>query len=309
MPRPFRFALQAKAAEHAGAWRDMARKLEDLGFSTLYVPDHFREQWGPLVALTVAAEATETLNVGTLLFDNDYRHPMVLAKEMATLDLVSTGRVEFGLGAGWMRAEYEEVGIPYDEPGVRVDRLEESLTIIKGVWSSAAVSFEGSHYQLKDAVAFPRPHSPAGPRIVVGGGGKRVLSLAAREADIVGFNVSLRAGIAGEIARDTTAAHFMRRVDWVKEAAGHRFGDLDLQILTFMVRVVSNRDQALANMARLLRLTPEEASHVPMALVGTAGEICETLQERRETFGFNYIVIHQSELDAFAPVVASLAGT
>ena len=126
---PFRFGVQLSRAASGPAWRDTARKIEVLGYSTLFIPDHFEDQFGPLVALTVAAEATTTLRVGSLVFGNDYRHPMVLAKEIATLDLFSEGRVEFGLGAGWMTTDYEQSGIEADAAGIRISRMAESLAV------------------------------------------------------------------------------------------------------------------------------------------------------------------------------------
>ncbi len=174
------------------AWRDLARRCEDLGYSCLYIPDHFGDQFGPLVALTVAAEATATLRVGSLVFDNDYRHPVVLAKEIATLCLASDGRVEFGLGAGWMTTDYDESGIPLDPAPLRVERMLEGLTVMRELWSRERVTFAGAHYHVKDAQGSPRP--PAVPPIVIGGGSRRILSIAAREADIVGVNPDLRSG-------------------------------------------------------------------------------------------------------------------
>lgn len=310
MARPFRFALQTSSAPDGRAWRELARKVEGMGFSTLYIPDHFGDQWGPLVALTVAAEATTTLNVGSLVFDNDYRHPVVLAKEAATLDLVSEGRFEFGLGAGWMKSDYDQSGIPYDEPAVRVDRFEEGLQVMKMLWRDGKASFSGKHYEITDAVGTPRPFSTPHPTIVIGGGGKRVLTIAAQEADVVGFNVNLKAGaVTPDTGKDGTEEKFLRRTQWVKEAAGDRWDSLDLQILTFLVQVVDDRDEVLERMAPLFQLTPEEAGKVPMALVGTVAEICDTLRARRDLFGHNYIVIHEPELDSFGPVVAELAGT
>src|SRR5258708_530346 len=207
--RPFRFGVQVSQAASGAAWRTLAQRIEGLGFSTLYIPDHFGEQWGPLVALTVAAEATSTLRVGSLVLDNDYRHPVVLAKELATLDLASEGRLEVGLGAGWMKTDYDESGLPYDEPSVRVDRMEEALAIYKALWSEGKATLSGRHYQVVDATCEPRPHSRPYPPIVIGGGGKRVLTLAGREADIVGINPNLRAGYVGpEVAATTTPAPY-----------------------------------------------------------------------------------------------------
>jgi probable F420-dependent oxidoreductase len=307
---PFRFGVQASRAASGPAWRDLARRVEELGYSTLYVPDHLGDQWGPLVALTVAAEATERLRVGSLVFGNDYRHPLFLAKEMATLDLVSEGRTEFGIGAGWMRSDYDEAGLPYDRPGQRVDRLREAVAIIKGVWSEGKVSVAGEHYEIADAAGAPPPRSTPHPPIVIGGGSPRVLALAATEADIVGINPSLAAGYVGpEVAATATAAHYHERVSWVREAAGSRFDQLELQMLSFAVQVVPNGRELLESMAPAFGLSTEEILEVPIALVGTVDEICETIVRRREEYGFSYWVVHDGDIDAFAPVVARLAGT
>jgi probable F420-dependent oxidoreductase len=307
--RPFRFAVQLNAAPDAKAWRDRARQAEDLGYSTVFMPDHFADQWAPLVGLTVAAEATTTLRVGSLVFDNDFRHPVELAKEIATLDLVSDGRVEFGLGAGWMKTDYDESGIRYDRPGVRIDRMVEGLRIMKDLWVEGTSTRSGTHYTVDRAQGFPRP--PRGcPPIIIGGGGRRVLSIAAREADIVGLNPSLAAGSLGpEVAASSVGERYRERIGWVREAAGERFEQLEFQILTFFVQIVPNREETLANLAPLFGVTAEQAAEIPMALVGTIDEICETLVRRREELGASYWLVHQAEIEAFAPVVARLAGT
>lgn len=310
MTRPFRFAVQTSTAASGKEWRDRARKIEDLGYSTVYMPDHFGEQWGPIVGLTIAAEATTTLNVGALVFDNDYRHPVVLAKEMATLDLATEGRVEFGIGAGWMRTDYEESGIPYDEPKVRIDRMVEGLDVIRQLWRDGSASLKGEHYTITNAQGQPRPHTPGGPKLIIGGGGKRVLSIAAREADIIGVNPNLRAGAVGpEVAASAKGDVYRDRLQWIKDAAGARFDDIELQCLTFFVQFTDDSASAYANLAPLFGLTPEEARDVPVALAGTVGEIAETLQRRREEFGLSYIVVHEPEMEQFAEVVAKLAGT
>jgi len=307
---PFRFAVQFSKAASGPAWRAAARKVEGLGYSTLFMPDHFGDQYGPLVALTVAAEATTDLRVGSLVLGNDYRHPVVLAKEVATLDLLSEGRVEFGLGAGWMTSDYEQSGIPNDSPGTRIDRMAESLAIMKALWSEGRATLAGKHYNVTEAVGTPIPHQRPYPPIIIGGGGKRVLTLAAREADIVGINPNLAAGYIGpEVAANTLVEFYRQRVEWVRSAAGDRFDQLELQVLTFLVQVVPNGREVLEQMAPLLSTTPEALAEVPIALVGTVDEIVETLQRRREELGFSYIVIQEAEIDAFAPVVARLTGT
>ena len=188
----FRFALQASGAASPAAWRDLARKAEDLGYSTLYVPDHLDDQWAPMVAVTVAAEATTTLRVGTLVLDNDFRHPVLVAKEAATLDIVTGGRFEFGLGAGWMTTDYEQSGIPMDKPSVRVARLAESLAIIRAMWRDGSATFTGEHYSVTEAAGTPVPATPGGPPLVIGGGSRRVLALAGEFADIVSIVPSLQ---------------------------------------------------------------------------------------------------------------------
>jgi probable F420-dependent oxidoreductase len=308
--RPFRFALQTSTAPDAATWRERARKAEDLGYSAMYVPDHFDDQWGPLVALTVAAEATTRLKVGPLVLGNDYRHPVVAAKEISTLDLVSEGRVEFGIGAGWMRTDYEAAGMPYDEPAERVDRLEEAVAIYKQLLRDGTASLEGEHYRVTEAACHPRPASRSGPSLLIGGGGRRVLSLAAREADIVGVNPNLRSGATDQqVARSAVAAKYDRRLEWIREAAGDRFDDLDLQLLTFLVAIGGDRHEVAEAMGPPMGISPEEALEVPLALVGSVDEICEQLHERRERWGLNYWVVHDPELEAFGEVVARLGGT
>ncbi len=308
--RPFRFGVQLGTASSGPAWRALARSVEGLGYSSLFIPDHFEDQLGPLVALTVAAEATTELKVGSLVFGNDYRHPVVLAKEVATLDLSSDGRVEFGLGAGWMTTDYEQSGIPQDPPGVRIDRMTESLAIMKELWSSGACTFAGEHYTLTGATGAPLPRQRPHPKIIIGGGGRRVLGIAAREADIVGVNPSLAAGYVGpEVLETTTAEYYDQRITWIREAAGERFPDIELQVLTFLVQVVPDRDEATARLARMMEVTPEQVDGSPIALIGTVEQIVDRLVERRERYGFSYVVVHEAEMEDFAPVVAALAGT
>ena len=306
---PFRFGVQLSRASSAGAWRDTARAVEDLGYSTLFIPDHFDEQYGPLVALTVAAEATTTLRVGSLVFGNDYRHPVVLAKEIATLDLLSEGRVEFGIGAGWMTSDYEQSGITADSAGIRISRMGESLAVMKSLWSTGQATLEGQHYRVTGAVGYPpavqRPHPP----VIIGGGGQRVLGFAAREADIVGVNPSLAAGYIGpEVLETTSATYYHQRVEWIRQAAGKRFDQLELQCLTFLVQVVPDREEAVSRLAAALSVSPEQIEGSPVAMIGSTDQIAESLQQRRDLFGFSYIVVHEAEMEAFAPVVAALAG-
>ena len=306
----FRFGVQLSAAGDGAEWRAKARQIEDLGYSTLFLPDHFGSQWAPLVALTSAAEATTTLRVGSLVFDNDYRHPVLLAREVATLAIVSEERVEFGLGAGWQRSDYEQAGLAFDPPGVRIDRMVEGLHIMRDLWSTGRSTFEGKYYSVNGAHGVPMPAGTDHPPIIIGGGSKRILSIAAREAEIVGFSPSLAEGVVGlATAQSAVAARFRERVDWVKEAAGARLAELEFQVLTFAVQVTEHRDRFLDDAASLFGLTPDEVAGSPIALVGTVEEICETLLSRREEYGFSYMVVHDENIEDFAPVVAALAGT
>lgn len=307
---PFRFGVQLSRASSGAAWRSVARQVESLGYSTLFIPDHFDDQFGPLVALTVAAEATTTLRVGSLVFGNDYRHPLVLAKEVATLDLMSEGRVEFGLGAGWMSADYSRSGLTEDPAGIRIDRMAESLDVMKSLWSDPITTVEGSHYRITDAVGTPTPYNRPHPPIIIGGGGKRVLGIAARQADIVGVNPSLAAGrIGAETLASAAADYYDQRITWIRQAAGDRFDELELQMLTFFVQVVPDRLEAITRLSQLLSVDPQEVAGTPIAMIGSVEEIIEELQQRRRRWGFSYIVVHEGEMEAFAPVVAALAGT
>jgi len=308
--QPFRFAVQLEGAASGPAWRDLVRKVESLGYSAVYVPDHFGDQWAPTVALTAAAEATTTLRVGSLVYDNDYRHPVVLAKEMATLDLLSGGRLEVGLGAGWMRSDYEQSGMAYDEPSVRVARLEEAVQVMEALWADGTCTFSGEHYTVTAASGTPRPFRRPRPTLLLGGGGRRVLSFAARHADVVGVNASLRAGHVGpEVAATVTAERFEERIGWIREAAGERFDRLELQVLTVVAAITDDRRGMAEAMAPSFGLEPAAALEVPMVVVGTVDEVCETLRERRERYGFSCYVFHEAEIDPFAPVVERLAGT
>jgi probable F420-dependent oxidoreductase len=307
--KPFRFAVQVSNAESGAAWRALARKAEDLGYSTLFMPDHLGEQWAPLIALTVAAEATTTLRVGTLVLDNDFRHPVLLAKEAATLDLLSEGRLELGLGAGWMRDDYDQSGIVFDPPATRVDRLGEAIGVLKELWTKGRCDHKGEHYTVAGAAGFPTPHRRPHPLLLVGGGSRTVLALAARQADIVGVNPRLTEGFYGPQAIASAAPEYYdERVEWVRQAAGDRFDSIEVQSLTFVVQVVRNGAELIAQMASGFGMTPEQAAQTPAALIGSVEELSETLESRRLRWAMNYWVVHEGDMEAFAPVVARLAG-
>ncbi len=312
MPHRFRFAAQLARPPDLSAkgWAEQARRAEDLGYSAVLMPDHFDDQLAPVPALMAAADATTSLRIGTLVFDNDYRHPLVLAKEAATLDLLSGGRLELGLGAGWMRTDYEQAGIAYDPPAVRVERFEEGLAVVKGLLAAEGpFSFSGRHYQVSEHTPTPRPLQRPRPPVIVGGGGRRVLTIAAREADIVSINVDLRAGKAGpESAPNASPEATRTKVSWVKEAAGERFEQLELNTLVGFVMVTDDRQSLIESIAPTFGLDPADAVHVPLALVGTLEEIEEELYWRRENYGITYFSISSDAFETLAPVVGRLAG-
>ena len=308
--RPFRFGIQVAGPYDAMGWAELARQAEDLGYSTFTMPDHFTQQLAPVPALMAAADATEHLRIGALVFDNDYKHPVVLAKELATMDVLSNGRLEIGLGAGWMASDYTASGIAYDPPGVRIDRFAEGLAVIKGALAEGPFSFHGKHYTITDYDGQPLPVQRPLPPLLIGGGGPRVLRIAAREADIVGINGTLTAGTIGpEALASMTYETVADRVAVVREAAGERIGSIELNIRVFFVSVTDDATNAIAEMASWVNVEPSLIAASPFALVGTVAEITETLLRRREELGFSYVIVGPGEVVSFAPVVAALAGT
>lgn len=273
------------------------------------MPDHFTDQLAPVPALMAAADATSTLRIGALVWDNDYKHPVVLAKELATLDVLSEGRLEIGIGAGWMVSDYEQSGIPYDPPGVRVDRFVEGLTVIKGALSEGPFDHDGTHYQVRGYDGLPLPVQRPWPPILIGGGGKRVLSIAAREADIIGINPTLTAGVVGPDAIATMTAEAVdEKLGWVQTAAGDRFGRLELNVRAFMVNVTDDREGAISHLSTMLGVEADMVRSSPFALIGNPAQLVEDLVARRERWGFSYVIVGAEDIESFAPVVAELAG-
>jgi probable F420-dependent oxidoreductase len=309
-PRLFRFGVQLHTATDGADLAAKARRAEELGYSTAFFPDHFGDQLAPLPALIAIADATAELRVGTLVLDNDYRHPVVLAKELATVDVLSGGRLEAGLGAGWMRSDYDQSGIPMDPPKVRVDRFEEGLRVIKTAFADGPQDFSGEHYTVTGYDGQPKPVQKPGPPILIGGGMKRVLSIAGREADIVGINPSIRSGqVDAEAARDGAAGQTDQKVAWIREAAGARFDDLELNLLVFACVITEDRSGTIEAMAPLFGLEPGDVQDHPHTMVGTVDQICEDLERRRERWATSYISIQSDAMEVAAPVVAKLAGT
>jgi probable F420-dependent oxidoreductase len=310
--RPFRFGVQLSGPADGRRWVETAKRIEDLGYAVATMPDHFTDQLAPMPALQAVLDCTTTLRAGALVFDNDYKHPLVLAKELATMDVLSEGRVEIGLGAGWMASDYEQAGITYDPPGVRVDRFEEGLAVVKGVMGDGPFSFAGAHYTIQGYDGLPKPRQRPHPPILLGGGGRRVLSIAAREADIVGVNGTLDSGVIGPAAIATmTEQAVVDKVGIVARAAADagRLDAIEMNIRTFFVSVTDAREEQLGAIAGMIGVEEAMVEASPFALIGSESQIVDDLIARRERFGFSYVIVGSEVIDAFAPVVDRLAGT
>lgn len=308
-PRPFRFGIQFATAPSGAAWTGLARQAEDLGYSTLFIPDHFGDQFAPIPALTAAAAVTTELRVGALVLDNDYRHPLVLAKELATLDVLSDGRLEIGLGAGWMQSDYDASGIPMDPPATRVDRFEEGVQVVTGLLGAEPLTFEGEHYRITEHQGLPKPVQ-AKPPLLLGGGKRRVLSFAGRHADIVGINPTIPNGeVDADAVRNGLAEATDEKLAWVKAAAGDRYDDVEINLLNFACMITDDRDGLIDGVASGFSMSPDELKAFPHALIGSVEEIAEQIQERRDRFDASYVVVQADAFEPFAPVVAQLAGT
>jgi probable F420-dependent oxidoreductase len=311
--RPFRFGLTGNGATTREAWLALARKVEVQGYATLLMSDHLHNQLGPMAALVAAAEATSTLRVGSFMFANDFRHPVFLAQEAATIDLLSSGRFELGLGSGWLLADYEKSGIVFDPPGVRIARFAEAVQVIKGCWADTPFTYAGTHYQVKEVNVLPKPVQKPHLPIMIGSGAQYILSIAAREANIIGINFkATRAGWADFASIRPEAVD--QRIQWVREAAGERFETIELNNFAFIAAVTDQRRQVAQQGFQRFGEEIEDANidewlASPMVLVGTVEQIIEDLQLRRERFGISYIVLRESMADAFAPVVERLTGT
>lgn len=297
---PFRFGVQCSSLPSDG-FAARVQRIEALGYSTLFCPDHFSPQWDPTVLLAGAAAVTTRLRVGALVYGVDYRHPVIFAKQAAALHLLSRGRHEFGIGAGWMETDYEQAGMTYDSPGTRIERLEETLQIALGMWSQDAFSFAGKHYSIH---AIPKAATlPSGerPQILVGGGGKRLLSVAGRYADIVGINPSLPEGkVTATTPADLAPERVREKVSWVRaaaEKAGRDPNAIELQSLSFVLAITDAPNGLREALARSSGMSVEEVADCPLFLTGSAAEIQDRLAKRREQTGISYIVIQGAEME------------
>jgi len=308
--RPFRFGVQVRGATSAGELVSLAQRAEEIGFAVLTVPDHFPSGLAPFSALATVAASTERLRVGTFVAANDFRHPAVLAKEAATLDLLSGGRFELGVGAGWMRTEYEAVGLPFDRAGARIDRLAEGIALLRkllGPEGDGPVSFAGDHYRVTDLALQPRPIQPDGPPILIGGGGRRVLTLAAQVADIVGFGA--RAGADGVLdVASVTGAAATEKAGWVDAAAKAAGRSPERNLYVYGVTETADVEAAATEMAVEAGMSAANLLGSPHFLFGTVDEMIASLEAAREQLGVSYVTVSQELMEAAGPIVGRLAG-
>jgi len=309
--RPFRFLAAANDVVDGKTLAEKARRAEGMGFSLLVIPDHLIDQLSPIPAMATIAAATETLRVGTFVFNNDLRHPAVLAQDLASLDVLSDGRLEIGMGAGWNRPEYEAIGLTFDPVGTRVARMEEGVAVFKGLFADEPLTFKGEHYTITAMDGRPKPVQRPHPPFLIGGGGRRILEFAAREADIVGLAPRIKNGHGDPLS--VTAAATVEKIEWVRQAAGDRFDELEFNSYpTLSQPIVTDdaRGEAEKLAARLqdrAPITADELLDSPHIFIGSIEGLVEKFKTLRQRFGISSIMV--GDMDELAPVVERLAGT
>lgn len=310
MTHPFKFSVSLGPIDDPARLVDTAQRAEQLGYHGISLPDHLDGQCGPLVGLTAVAANTTNLALTNLVLCNDYRHPAVLAKELATLDLLSQGRLEFGIGAGWQTTDYDRAGIIKERAGVRIARLAEAITVLKGCFAAGPFDFHGDHYVIEGLDSTPKPHRRPHPKLIVAGGGPKVLSLAAREADIIGVNFDLKAGAIGaEVGPTGTTEATDSKLAVIRSAAGSRFDSIELQTRVHLATITDDRAALAAAMAPGFMVTAEDALSMPHVLVGTIDEMADSVRSWRERWGFSYITWSADAMEDLAPLVERLSGT
>jgi probable F420-dependent oxidoreductase len=321
MARPFRFSLQAFEAPSADAWITTCRRAEELGYDTLFTTDHHfgpgeiaaasghrPVDVAPISAMTMAAAVTSSIKVGCRVFGVDYHQPVVLAKELATVDFLSKGRLVAAIGAGWVKAEYDGLGIHQDKPSVRIERLSEVIDVLRAHWGCEPIDIKGKHVSVGGFAGAPKPAQDHIP-LMIGGGAEKILTLAGQKADIVSFNFNNSAGKLGASSvASATEDETLQKIQWVKDAAGARFADLELEIGAYFISVTDDRQAAADALGGRFGVSGDAILAHPHALIGSVDQICETLEERRARLGVSYFCVAQRHLDEFAPVVQRLTG-
>lgn len=321
--RPFRFGTSLRATSRVELLAQV-RKAQEMGFSAVVTPDHVGAPGlAPIATLAAVAALDSSLRLTSIVFDNDFRHPAVLASEAAAIDIISDGRLDLGIGAGWLAMDYEKTGIPFDSPGVRIDRLREAIHIIKALFSDEAVTYTGRYYTINDLNMQPKAVQRPHPPLMIGGAGRRMLSLAGREADIVSITALTTDG--GVDFTTMRAETFAQRVAWVREAAGERFSEIELHSILFSVIVTDDQEQAAQQWLQQVEnlsirrgesitkgeraFTLEDVLKSPFVLIGTIEQMVAELQERRERYGVSFFTPTSSiSMDTFGQVVSQLAG-
>jgi probable F420-dependent oxidoreductase len=300
------FTVQLTAASSATEWRSLCQRAEALGYAGISISDHFNAQLAPIPALAAAAAVTERVRLGFNVLANDFRHPAMLAKELATIDVLSDGRLVAGIGAGWMTHDYHATGIALDRPGVRIERLAEAVTIMRGLWRDGAFSFDGTHYRIDGLDGLPKPVQKL-PPILIGGGAPRVLGLAGRVADVVGIALDNRSGAVGTHTwQSARVASTHEKLSWIAKGAEGRATPPRVSVRVLHVAVTDDRARAAADFAASSGLDADDALSSPHTLIGTVDEIVADLRARRQTLGFGDYVVSQSALETLAPVLAAL---
>ncbi|MFI5268698.1 MAG: TIGR03621 family F420-dependent LLM class oxidoreductase [Chloroflexota bacterium] len=305
--RKFRFGVLQRAAPSKAEWQALARRAEDLGYDTFLLSDHFGAHLGMGSALVSAADATSRLRVGTLVSDVDFRHPALLAKEAASIDVLTEGRFELGLGAGWMLSDYQQTGIPFDPPGVRAERFRETLDILKGLFAEGPLTFRGKQFAINGLEGLPKPKQLPHMPIAIGAGGPRMIELAAREADILSVLMQSLPGGGLDWAH-ASSEMFDEKFALAREVAGKRYGDIELSLLMQKTIVTSDRRGAAEGLAGGWQISPEAVLDTPLALLGGIEQMVDELQARRERWDVSYVCVFAEAMETFAPVVARLAG-
>ncbi|ANY21681.1 MULTISPECIES: LLM class F420-dependent oxidoreductase [Gordonia] len=320
--RKFRFGAGGEGNKDEGGARKfvkLAQTAEEYGYDTFAVPDHLGNQVGPLAALGALTQATSTIRLATSVLANGWRHPALLAKEANTIDVLSKGRLELGIGAGWMKEEFDKAGIEFESPGVRIRRLDEALTVLDGLMRGETVNFDGEFYQINGLEGSPRPRQGPRPPIAVGGGGPKMLALAAKHADII--SVAPGTTTDGKMKlSDMTIAKTTERVDRIREAAGDRFDDLELNWTIAVIVITDDRvataEMALKaleqgyppNIAHDTEFTVDDVLTSPYIAIGSFDEIADQIREVRRRTTMSYVGVFPTQMDAFAPVLAQLKG-
>lgn len=320
-PRPIRFGFTGGVSSKRAKLLDSAREVEALGYSTFGLADHFVRPFAPLIAGQAVADATSTLRITQTVLAQDFRNPAVLAKELATLDVLSQGRLQVGLGAGWLQQEYADASIPFERASVRIQRLEETAQILKGLFSGESFSFQGEHYRINGLTGAPMPTQQPGPPIMIGGGGRKLLSVAGRQADIVQLMPSNPGGRSLLDASQFSADAIEEKLGWVRDAAGDRFDQIELSAQILECAITDDPAQHVADYVERIAvvtermggarvdLDPDELRASPVVAVGPLDEVCEKLAETRDTYGISYFSVPIDAPPAsFGSVVAELAG-